>query len=178
MQSPWQVILSIVAALALVFSVLALVEIYTPPKVISAGPVGLASRLTLLERTVAAQAEALRNQTAARTEATTTRTDNDIRNLRNAMQSAFDQVGHEFGALNAKVAAWEQTNRALTAKPAEPRPTTTVFVPYVIKDGDTLATIATLFGISEQALQKANVGLDPAAPEVGRKITIPLPATR
>jgi len=178
MQSPWQVILGIVAAVALVFSALALVEIYTPPKVVSAAPGGLTSRLTLLERAVAAQAEALRNQTAARTEAAATRTDNDLKNLRNAMQSAFDQVGHEFGELNARIGALEQANRALTAKPAEPRPTTTVFVPYVIKEGDTLAAIATLFGITEQALRKANAGLDPAAPEAGRKILIPLPATR
>lgn len=48
-----------------------------------------------------------------------------------------------------------------------------VTFPYVVKDDETLLTIALHFGIGYQEIVKANPGIDPWIPPVGGTITIP-----
>jgi LysM repeat protein len=46
---------------------------------------------------------------------------------------------------------------------------------YVVREGDSLSAIATRFGITEQALQRANNLTDPNAIFIGQELIIPPP---
>lgn len=63
---------------------------------------------------------------------------------------------------------------------ASPSPTATATAPptptpvtYTIRSGDTLTRIAQQFGVTVEALQKANNITDPAGLEVGQQLVIP-----
>ncbi|RKX33172.1 MAG: hypothetical protein DRP71_10855 [Verrucomicrobia bacterium] len=44
---------------------------------------------------------------------------------------------------------------------------------YTIKSGDTFARLSGLFGVSVQAIEEANPGVDPRRLRIGQKIFIP-----
>ncbi len=67
-----------------------------------------------------------------------------------------------------------RTTEAITGPPTAPSPQQLVNAPkYVVKDGDTLVSIADAFGVKVSAIQAANNLLDPNMLKVGLELTIP-----
>jgi len=62
-----------------------------------------------------------------------------------------------------------------TARPAAPAPTVTAAASlvHIVQPGDTLLGIARQYGVSVDALEAANPGIDPRALRVGQKVVIP-----
>ncbi len=174
MQSAKQLIVFVIGALALVLAVVALVELYTPPKVLAIAPVGLASRITLLERTIAAQSEALRRYEAINPQALAAKFDSDINALRASMQNTQAQTGSQMAYLSTRIARLEQANRNIPTGAVEPG--RMARRRYVIAPGDTLASIARKIATSEDSIIAANQpGFDFAKLHPGEVIFIPRP---
>jgi LysM repeat protein len=109
--------------------------------------------------------------------AATTKTEGDMKSLREGVQNALNQVGEQLGAINAKLTKIEEAQKA---KPVAGKggagPVTGVLNAdgtYSIAPGDTLAKIARKFATKLDAIEAENPGLDPAKLKVGQKIRIP-----
>ena len=81
------------------------------------------------------------------------------------------------------------TATTTAAPPATTGPTTTTTTPpppeptvgareYVIKQGDTFASIAKKEGLGTKAIEKANPGVDPRKLKINRKIVLPAPTPK
>ena len=109
--------------------------------------------------------------------AATSKTESDMKGMRDGVQSALNQVGEQLGAINAKIAKFEEAQKAkpVAAGKAGAAPTGVLNADgtYSIAPGDTLAKIARKFAVKLDAIEAENPGLDPAKLKVGQKIRVP-----
>lgn len=108
----------------------------------------------------------------------TTKTENDLRGLREGVQNALTQVGTEIGTLRAQITKVEEAQKAKAAPAgkaggAAPTGVLNADGTYSIAPGDTLAKVARKFAVKLDAIEAENPGLDPAKLKVGQKIRIP-----
>jgi LysM repeat protein len=108
------------------------------------------------------------------------KTEGDIKALREGVQNALRDVGTAIGETNAKVAKLEEAAKARAAAPAggkggaaAPTGVLNADGTYSVAPGDTLAKIARKFGAKVDGIEAENPGLDPAKLKVGQKIRIP-----
>ncbi|MBL9216659.1 MAG: LysM peptidoglycan-binding domain-containing protein [Opitutaceae bacterium] len=156
----------IAGGLALALSIVALVKLSTLNKTVTAQgeEVAKIANLESEVRSASAKAEA------------------DLKSFRAGLQSTFDQVGTEIGAINAKIAKLEEAQKARAAAPAPKSggggggAATGVLNAdgtYSVAPGDTLSRIAKKFNTRVDSIEAENPGLDPARLKVGQKIRIP-----
>ena len=154
----------IAGGLALVLSIVALVKLST------------------LQKTVTTQGEEVAKIATLETEvhSATTKAENDLKNFRAGLQTTFDQVGTELGAMRAQITKVEEAMKARAAAPAgkagaaaAPTGVMNSDGTYSVAPGDTLSKIAKKFATRVDAIEAENPGLDPAKLRVGQKIKIP-----
>lgn len=154
---------AIAGALALILAIVALVKLST------------------LQKTVAAHdAEVLKIATIeADMRATSTKTESDIKGLREGVQNALNQVGEQIGAMRAQITTVEEAQKARAVAPASKNATSAPTGvmnsdgTYSIAPGDTLAKIARKFNVKLDTIEAENPGLEPTRLRVGQKIRIP-----
>jgi nucleoid-associated protein YgaU len=113
--------------------------------------------------------------------AATTKSESDLRGLREGVQNALNDVGTQIGALRAQVTKIEEAQKAkpVAAAPgkggaaAAPTGVLNSDGTYSIAPGDTLAKVARKFGVKLDAIEAENPGLDPTKIKIGQKIRIP-----
>ena len=154
----------VAAAAALILGALAVLELYKPPQV-AAEPSLMESRLTRLERRISEQEATLnRIETAqAGTPSQTQKTENDLKHLREAVQSALLQVSEEIGRLNAKITKLEEQARQKPVAQIEQKDTPPAgdanespYLTYHAASGDTLASIAKKHSVKEEDIVSLN----------------------
>lgn len=138
-------------------------------------------KATKVERAVTAQGDEIAKIASLESEvrSAAAKSENDLRNLREAVQKAFNDVTTTFGEVNAKIAKMEESMRkpapAGAKAGAAPAPTG-VLNPdgtYTVAAGDNPSAIARKFGVKLDALLAENPGLDSRSLRVGQKIRIP-----
>jgi LysM repeat protein len=112
--------------------------------------------------------------------AATSKSENDLRGLRQGVQDALNDVGTQIGTLRAQVTKVEEAQKS---RPAAAAPggkaaaaPTGVLNPdgtYTIAPGDTFSKIARKFSVRMDAIEAENPGLDPSKLRPGQKIRIP-----
>ncbi len=112
--------------------------------------------------------------------ASTAKTENDLRSLREGVQNALTQVGTEIGTLRAQITKVEEAQKARAAAPAgkngaaaAPTGVLNADGTYTVGTGDTFSKIARKFAVKMDAIEAENPGLDPTKLRVGQKIRIP-----
>lgn len=108
------------------------------------------------------------------------KSESDLRNLGNNIQTTFNSVGTTIGEINAKIAKIEEAQKARAAAPAQAGKGAAAVVTgkvdasgnYVVAAGDTLSKISKKFATSIDAIQAENPGLTHSL-KVGQKIKIP-----
>ncbi len=139
-------------------------------------------KLSTLQKTVTAQGDEVAKIANIENEvrSAATKTDNDMKNLRDGVQGALNQVGTEIGAIKGQVAKLEEAAKkpapaAAGGKGGAPVATGTVDASgnYTVAPGDTLSKIAKKFATRVDAIEAENPGLDPAHLRVGQKVKIP-----
>ena len=151
----------IAGALGLILSIVALVKLST------------------LQKTVAAHDAEIPRIASVEGElrAATSKTESDMKGLREGVQNALNQVGEQLGAINAKLVKMEEAQKARAVAPggkaAAPTGVLNADGTYSIAPGDTLSKIAKKFAVKLDAIEAENPGLDPARLKVGQKIRIP-----
>lgn len=151
------------AVLALILAIVALVKLSTLQKTVAVHEEKVA-KIDTIENEVRSAAA---------------KSDTDMKNLRDGVQAALNQVGTEIGAIRAQVTKLEEAAKKAPApaakggKGAAAGGTVDANGNYTVAGGDTLAKIARKFGVSRDALEAENPGLDPAKLRVGQKIKIP-----
>ena len=155
----------IAGGLALVLSIVALVKLST------------------LQKTVTTQGDEVAKIANLETEvhSATTKAENDLKQFRAGLQTTFDQVGTELGAMRAQITKVEEGMKARVAAPAgkgggaaaAPTGVMNSDGTYSVAPGDTLSKIAKKFGTRVDAIEAENPGLDPAKLRVGQKVKIP-----
>jgi hypothetical protein len=141
-------------------------------------------KLSGVQKTLALHEESITKIATLETEvhSVATKSETDLNGLRVGFQNAFNQVGTEIGAINAKITKIEDAQKA---RPAAAAPggkaggggvvTGTVDANgnYAVAPGDTLSKIAKKFATRVDAIEAENPGLDPARLKVGQKVKIP-----
>lgn len=113
--------------------------------------------------------------------AATAKSETDMKNLRDGIQNALNQVGTEIGALRAQVTKVEEDMKKRAAPAtkggAGAGPVATgvrnADGTYTVAAGDTPSKIARKFGTSVDAILSENPGLEPSKLRVGQKIKLP-----
>jgi LysM repeat protein len=146
---------------------------------------GLAmAKASKLEKALAPQLEEINNKIAGvqnDVRSASAKSDNDMKNFRDQVQSVLTQVGNEIGAMKGQITRLEEAAKkpapVAGAKGGKGGGAVTGTVDaegnYVVAPGDTLNKIAKKFGIRRDAIEAENPGLDPAKLRVGQKIKIP-----
>lgn len=149
------------AVLALILAIVALVKLSTLQKTVA------------VHEEKVAKIETIENEVRS----AAAKSDTDIKNLRDGVQNALNQLGTELGAIRAQVTKLEEAAKkpAVAAGKGGPVATGTVDANgnYTVASGDTLAKIARKFAVRVDAIEAENPGLDPAKLRVGQKIKIP-----
>lgn len=134
-----------------------------------------------VKKTVAAQADSiakigdLENQVRA----TASKSDTEMKSLREGIQNALNQVGTEIGSLRDSVKKIEEAAKRPASAPGKggaAAAPTGVMNPdgtYTVAAGDNLSKIAKKFGVRVDAIEAENPGLDPTHLRVGQKIRMP-----
>ena len=142
-------------------------------------------KLSTLQKTVTAQGEDVAKISSIETDlhaasAAATSASSEVKSLRAGLQTTFDQVGTEIGAVKARVTTLETTQKARAAgpvgkggKPGVVTGTVDADGNYAVAPGDTVSKIAKKFATRVDAIEAENPGLDPAKLKVGQKIKIP-----
>ena len=139
-------------------------------------------KLSTLQKTVTAQGDEVAKIATLENEvrAASTKSETDIKALRDGFQNAINQIGTEFGTYNGRITKLEEAAKAHAAAPAGKggkggAVTGTVDASgnYTVAPGDTLSKIAKKFATTRDALESENPGLDPTKLKVGQKIKIP-----
>jgi LysM repeat protein len=107
--------------------------------------------------------------------------DGDMKNLRDGVQNALNQVGTEIGSMRAQLTKIEEDakKRAVAPAPgvkggkAAPTGVKNADGTYTVASGDNLSKIARKFGTSVDAIQAENPGLTPTGLKIGQKIRLP-----
>lgn len=102
----------------------------------------------------------------------------DMKNLRDGVQNALNQVGTEIGAMRAQVTKMEEAQKARAVAPgkgggAAPTGVRNSDGTYSIAPGDTVAKVAKKFGMRIDSIMAENPGLEPSRLRVGQKIRLP-----
>ena len=109
--------------------------------------------------------------------AASTKSETDMKNLRDGVQNALNQVGTEIGAMRAQVSKMEEAQKARAAAPGKagtaPTGVRNADGTYTIASGDTVAKVAKKFGMKIDAIMAENPGLEPSRLRVGQKIRLP-----
>jgi len=138
-------------------------------------------KLSSLQKTVTAQGDEVAKIATIENEvrSASAKTDTDMKNLRDGVQNALNQVGTEIGSLRAQVTKLEEAAKkpAPVAGGAKGGAVATGTVDangnYTVASGDTLSKIARKFAIKVDTLEAENPGLDARSLKVGQKIRIP-----
>jgi LysM repeat protein len=152
----------IAGGLALVLSIVALVKLSTLQKTVAEHTDAISSKLPALEASVSAA--------ASKSEA-------DMKNLKNGMQQALNDVGTAMGEINGKIAKMEEAMKkpapaaGKAGGAAAPTGVLNADGTYTVAAKDTLSAIARKFGVKVDSIQAENPGLDKIHP--GQKIRIP-----
>lgn len=105
--------------------------------------------------------------------------DGDMKNLRDGVQNALNQVGTEMGAIRAQLTKMEEAMKkpAPVAGPkggkAAPTGVKNADGTYTVAAGDNLTKIARKFGTSVDAILAENPGVSPTSLKIGQKIRLP-----
>ena len=149
------------AVIALILAVVALVKLSTLQKTVAAHDTEVA-KIATLETDIRAA--------ASKSEA-------DMKGLRDGVQNALNQVGVEIGGIKSQLTKIEEAQKARAAAPGKAGAAPTgVMNPdgtYSVAAGDTLSKIAKKFGTRVDSIEAENPGIDPARLRVGQKIRIP-----
>lgn len=114
--------------------------------------------------------------------AATAKSETDMKNLRDGIQNALNQVGTEIGAMRTQLTKVEEDMKkkpvaAATKGGAGAGPVATGVKnadgTYTVAAGDTPSKIARKFGTSVDAILSENPGLEPSRLRVGQKIKLP-----
>jgi LysM repeat protein len=153
----------IAGGLALVLSIVALVKI------------------TGLQKTVNEHADAINNKIPAletQVNNVSSKAEGEMKNLKDGVQRALNDVGTAMGEINGKIAKIEDAMKkpapAAAGKggaAAAPTGVLNADGTYTVASGDTLSKIARKFGTKIDSIQAENPGLDKIHP--GQKIRIP-----
>jgi LysM repeat protein len=153
------------AVLALILAIVALVKLSTLQKTVVAHGDEIAKIATIENEVHSASAKA----------------DSDMKQLRDGVQNALNQVGEQIGAMRAQLTKIEEEAKKKPAPAAAAGgkggavATGTVDANgnYTVAPGDTLSKIARKFAVKMDAIEAENPGLNPASLKVGQKIKIP-----
>lgn len=155
------------AVLALILAVVALVQLNKVKAAVSDQSSDIA-RIGTIENDMRAAAS---------------KSENDVRVLRDGVQNALNQVGQEMVKLREQMTKVEETMKKPAPAPATagakgaaaPAPTgvRNADGTYTIAAGDTLATVARKFGVRLDAILAENPGIEPSKLRVGQKIRLP-----
>lgn len=133
-----------------------------------------------IEKTVTAQGDEIAKIGTLENEvrASSTKTEADLKNLRDGIQNALNQVGTEIGSLRTQLTKVEEAMKkpAPAAKGGAAPAATGVRNAdgtYTVAAGDTPSKIARKFGTSVDAILAENPGLEPNRLRVGQKIRLP-----
>ncbi len=133
-----------------------------------------------LEKTVAAHGDEIAKIGSIENEvrAAATKTDADMKNLRDGIQNALNQVGTEIGAMKAQITKLEEAAKkapVANTKGGKAAPTgvRNADGTYTVAAGDTPSKIARKFGVSVDSILAENPGLNPSGLKVGQKIKLP-----
>lgn len=107
--------------------------------------------------------------------------DGDMKNLRDGVQNALNQVGTEIGSMRAQLTKMEEEAKKRAVAPAAGGKGGKAAVTgvknadgtYTVAAGDGLSKIARKFGTSVDALLAENPGLNPNKMSIGQKIRLP-----
>ncbi|HEY8995785.1 MAG TPA: LysM domain-containing protein [Lacunisphaera sp.] len=139
-------------------------------------------KLSTLQKTVAAHDTEIPKIATIEGElrAATTKSETDLRGLREGVQNALNDVGTQIGALRAQVTKIEEAQKAKPVAAAgkggaaaAPTGVLNSDGTYSIAPGDTLAKVARKFAVKLDAIEAENPGLDPTKIKIGQKIRIP-----
>jgi LysM repeat protein len=152
----------IAGALGLILAIVALVKLSTLQKTVAAHDAEI-PKIATIEGDL---------------RAATTKTENDLRGLREGVQNALTQVGTEIGTLRAQITKVEEAQKAKAApapgaKGAAPTGVLNADGTYTVAAGDNFSKIARKFAVKMDAIEAENPGLDPTKLKVGQKIRIP-----
>ena len=151
---------AVAGVLALILSIVALVKISKTDKIVAAHSDEVAKIGTIENEVRSAAAKA----------------DTDMKNLRDGVQNALNQVGTEIGAIRAQVTKLEESSKKAPAAAKGGKGgggTVDANGNYTVGKGDTIRKIASKFGTTVDAIEAENPGLDPAKLKNGQKIKIP-----
>ncbi|MBP6863681.1 MAG: LysM peptidoglycan-binding domain-containing protein [Candidatus Didemnitutus sp.] len=139
-------------------------------------------QLNKVKATVASQADEIAKIATIENEvrSTAAKSESDLKNLRDGIQTALNQVGTEMVALRAQVAKVEEEMKKKPAPAAAkggaaaaPTGVRNADGTYTIAAGDTLAKVAKKFGVSLDSVLAENPGIEPSRLRVGQKIRLP-----
>lgn len=156
----------IAGALGLILAIVALVKLSTIQKTVAVHDTEIPKIATIESEMRAA----------------TTKSETDLRGLREGVQNALNDVGTQIGALRAQVTKVEEAQKAKPVAAAAGGKGGAAAAPtgvlnsdgtYSIAPGDTLAKVARKFAVKLDAIEAENPGLDPTKMKVGQKIRIP-----
>ena len=151
------------AVIALILAIVALVKLSTVQKTVASQATEIA-RIGTIESQV--------NAAAAKSET-------DMKNLRDGVQNALNQVGTEIGTLRTELTKLQEAAKkpAPAAAGGKGGAAATGVMnsdgTYTIGAGDTLAKVAKKFGVSLDAVLAENPGIEPSRLRVGQKIKVP-----
>lgn len=151
------------AVLALILAIVALVKLSTVQKTLAAHGDEIA-KIATIENEVRSQGA---------------KTETDMKNLRDGVQNALNQVGTEIGAIRAQMTKMEEAMKkpapVAGGKGGKAAPTGVKNADgtYTVAAGDTPSKIARKFGTSVDAILSENPGLNPSKLHVGQKIKLP-----
>lgn len=140
-------------------------------------------KLSALQKSVVAQGEEMGKITTLESDVrtATAKSENDVKSLRTGVQAAFDQLSPTLDALQTRMTKLEEAAKkpvpVAASKPGSPAAAPTGVLnsdgTYSIAPGDNLSKIAKKFGVSLDALESANPGIDSRHLNIGQKVKIP-----
>jgi len=136
-------------------------------------------KLSALQKTVAEHAAEIPRIATIEGEvrASATKTETDLKNLRDGVQNAFNTFGEQLGTINGKIAKIEEAQKAKPVAAAKggaaaaPTGVLNADGTYSVAPGDSLYKIARKFAVKLDALEAENPGIGTL--KVGQKVRIP-----
>ncbi len=140
-------------------------------------------QLSTVKKTQAAQGDEIAKIATIENEVRSqgAKVDGDMKNLRDGVQNALNQVGTEIGAIRAQLTKMEEEAKKRAVAPAPGAKGGKAVATgvknadgtYTVAAGDTPSKIARKFGTSVDAILSENPGLNPSKLHVGQKIRLP-----
>lgn len=138
-----------------------------------------------IEKTVTAQGDEIAKIGTLENEmrASASKTDTDLKTLRDGVQNALTQVANEIGALRAQVTKVEEEMKKKPAPAAAGKAgakggavatgVRNADGTYTVAAGDNLSKIARKFGTSVDAIESENPGVNSNNLKIGQKLRLP-----